>query len=145
MAKRSKGIRSPFRNEELKVSKLPLASTDRFISVSFKYFCNVDGVGQSIASWHDDGSLSDLVDKLTYLTSNGITKVISDGIFTNYNRFPESSVNDFKCPEGLSEDEDWGVIKNIGGQKRRVAGFLKENIFYIVFFDRDHLFWKSKK
>ena len=79
------------------------------------------------------------------MTANGITKVMSDEIFTNYNRYPDSSVNDFKCPDGLSKDESWGVIKNIGGQKRRVAGFLRDNVFYIVFFDGDHRFWKSNK
>ncbi|MER1979369.1 hypothetical protein KHU12_26010, partial [Pseudocitrobacter faecalis] len=42
----------------------------------------------------DDGSLPDLIEKLVYLTANGITKVISDGVFTNYTRFPESAVND---------------------------------------------------
>ncbi|MER1979315.1 hypothetical protein KHU12_25595, partial [Pseudocitrobacter faecalis] len=93
----------------------------------------------------DDGSLPDLIEKLVYLTANGITKVISDGVFTNYTRFPESAVNDFRCPDEISSDEDWGVIKNIGGQKRRVAGFLRDNVFYIVFFDRDHRFWKSQK
>ncbi|MFQ1448692.1 hypothetical protein ACJWSG_27920, partial [Klebsiella pneumoniae] len=71
--------------------------------------------------------------------------VSSDGIFTNYTRFPDAAVNDFKCPDEISVDENWGVIKNIGGQKRRVAGFLKDNVFYIVFFDKDHRFWKSRK
>ena len=145
MPKRSKGLRNPSRKEETKVSKAPNVSTDRYVSVSFRYLCNIDDVGQSISSWHKDGCLGDLLDKLTYLTSNGITKVISDGLLTNYTRYPDSSINDFKCPDGLSVDEDWGVIKNIGGQKRRVAGFLRDNVFYIVFLDKNHVFWKSKR
>ncbi len=86
-------------------------TTDRFISVSFRYFHNVDDIGQSIDSWRVDGSLPDLIEKLVYLTANGITKVSSDGIFTNYTRFPDSAVNDFKCPDEISVDENWGVIK----------------------------------
>lgn len=145
MPKRGKSLRSSSRNEETRTSKSADKTTDRFISVSFRYFHNVDDVGQSITTWREDGSLPDLIEKLTYLTASGITKVISDGVFTNYTRFPEPTVNDFKCPDGISGDEDWGVIKNIGGQKRRVAGFLRDNVFYIVFFDRDHRFWKSKR
>ncbi|CAH6668430.1 TPA: hypothetical protein ACOEAT_004761 [Enterobacter ludwigii] len=145
MPKRGKSLRSSSRNEETKPSKSTAKTTDRFISISFKHFHNVDDVGQSINTWKDDGSLPDLIEKLVYLTANGITKVISDGVFTNYTRFPESAVNDFRCPDEISSDEDWGVIKNIGGQKRRVAGFLRDNVFYIVFFDRDHRFWKSQK
>lgn len=145
MPKRGRSIRSSSRNEETKSAKREVKTTDRFISISFKYFHNVDGVGQSMKTWKDEDSLSDLIDKLIYITSNGITKVISDGIFTNYTRFPDVSVNDFKCPDDISVDEDWGVIKNIGGQKKRVAGFLRDNVFYVVFFDRDHRFWKSQR
>lgn len=145
MSKRGRGLRSSSRKEETKSSKSIMKTTDRFISVSFRYFHNVDDVGQSIDSWRVDGSLPDLIEKLVYLTANGITKVSSDGIFTNYTRFPDAAVNDFKCPGEISVDENWGVIKNIGGQKRRVAGFLKDNVFYIVFFDKDHRFWKSRK
>lgn len=145
MPKRGRSLRSSSRNEETKSSKSAAKTTDRFISVSFKYFHDVDDVGQSVNTWKADGSLPDLIEKLVYLTSNGITKVISDGVFTNYTRFPEVAVNDFRCPDGISSDEDWGVIKNIGGQKRRVAGFLRDNVFYIVFFDKEHRFWKSKK
>ncbi|QDE47876.1 hypothetical protein EIN43_26985 (plasmid) [Enterobacter hormaechei] len=57
-----------------------MKTTDRFISVSFRYFHNVDDIGQSIDSWRVDGSLPDLIEKLVYLTANGITKVSSDGI-----------------------------------------------------------------
>ena len=97
MPKRGKSIRSSSRNEETKPSKSTAKTTDRFISISFKHFHNVDDVGQSINTWKDDGSLPDLIEKLVYLTANGITKVISDGVFTNYTRFPESAVNDFRC------------------------------------------------
>lgn len=145
MPRRSRALRQYQRKEETKDTAIPIASNDRFLSVSFKYLSDVDGVGQSIATWKEDGSLNDLVDKLVYLTSNGVTKVMSDGIVTNYSRFPDSDVNDFKCPDNISKEEDWGVIKNIGGQKRRVAGFLKDNIFYVVFLDRDHLFWKTRR
>ncbi|MGS3334317.1 hypothetical protein ACB374_29150, partial [Serratia marcescens] len=101
MSKRGKGIRSSSRNEETKSSKSTVRTTDRFISVSFKYFHNVDDVGQSINTWKNDGCLQELIEKLVYLTKNGITKLISDGAFTNYTRFPDSAVNDFRCPEGI--------------------------------------------
>ena len=48
MPKRGKSIRSSSRNEETKPSKSTAKTTDRFISISFKHFHNVDDVGQSI-------------------------------------------------------------------------------------------------
>ncbi|MBD3699090.1 hypothetical protein IE982_22820 [Enterobacter hormaechei] len=102
-----------------------MKTTDRFISVSFRYFHNVDDIGQSIDSWRVDGSLPDLIEKLVYLTANGITKVSSDGIFTNYTRFPDSAVNDFKCPDEISVDENWGVIKKYRRPEKKGCWFFK--------------------
>lgn len=142
MGKRKQSLTSQSRREETKDVAEAKNLSDRFISISFKYFCDVDDVGQSIDTWSKEGVLKDLFDKLIYITKNGITEVMSSGILVNYRRFPETALCDFTCPENLSKDDDWGVIKYIGGQKRRVAGFLKNNIFYIVFLDRDHKFWK---
>ena len=68
MSKRGRGLRSSSRKEETKSSKSIMKTTDRFISVSFRYFHNVDDIGQSIDSWRVDGSLPDLIEKLVYLT-----------------------------------------------------------------------------
>ncbi len=50
MSKRGRGLRSSSRKEETKSSKSIMKTTDRFISVSFRYFHNVDDIGQSIDS-----------------------------------------------------------------------------------------------
>ncbi|MFV8869113.1 hypothetical protein [Serratia fonticola] len=145
MGRRQKSLTSQARREETKDVIAVKESSDRFISISFKHFCDVDSVGQSFKTWINDGVISDFFDKLHFVTKNGVTNAMSDGILVNYSRFPDATVCDFDCPENISKEENWGVIKFIGGQKRRVVGFLKDNIFYIVFLDRDHRFWKVKR
>ena len=64
------------------------------------------------------------------------------GYLTIYRDFPERS--DFKIPQYFEGDVNWAVIKDIGGQKARVAGYVHENVFYIVFLDKEHKFFKMK-
>lgn len=116
------------------------------LTFSFKYFQDLDGVGQSLQNWIDTDpqSVKGLFDKLVYLSSNTVTSSQQTEILALYQRFPSKKDTDFKCPPGL-EDENWGTIKKLNGQKGRAAGFLKDNVFYLVYLDREHVFWKSKK
>lgn len=91
MPKRGKSIRSSSRNEETKPSKSTAKTTDRFISISFKHFHNVDDVGQSINTWKDDGSLPDLIEKLVYLR-------IPLYSITDWHRSPISDSHPFDQP-----------------------------------------------
>ncbi len=68
------------------------------------------------------------------------------GIITTYGSFPPDDKTEFKLPKTLQETNlQWATIQKIDGQKTRVAGFWEANIFYIVFLDADHVFWKSEK
>ena len=51
----------------------------------------------------------------------------------------------FTCPMALQAKKTWGVIKRIGGQKPRVAGFFENHIFHCVFLDIEHQFYPTKK
>ena len=64
----------------------------------------------------------------------------SQKFITVYGDFPKSS--GFQNPFPNSELQ-WGVIKNIKGQKSRVAGYVEGHIFYVVFLDENHLFFPS--
>lgn len=98
--------------------------------------------GQSFEQWQTDGLLSKLLEKLTYVSQCNITEAQQKGYLTIYRDFPERS--DFKIPQYFEGDVNWAVIKDIGGQKARVAGYVHENVFYIVFLDKEHKFFKMK-
>ncbi|UNT14927.1 hypothetical protein [Pseudomonas sp. I3-I5] len=141
MSKRSNPLKVATRRENTREAQ-PL-KRDQYLSFSFKYFKNWDDVGQSLATWGSEDLLGSLVNKLHHISSVNITKLQTEKSITNYKAFPPSNKTHFTCPSDLSEDESWGVIRNIGGQKQRIAGFLRESVFYIVFLDRDHKFWPS--
>lgn len=127
-------------------SKEVKSSYDGYISFSFRYFQNYDKEPvQSLNSWQNENRLLDMLESLNYISQNHITKLKSDEKLALYGSFPDSKVNDFPLPNQLNETENWGTLRNIGGQQVRIAGFLRDNIFYIVYLDKAHCFYKSNK
>ena len=48
---------------------------------------------------------------------------------------------DFTHPRHVPENVKWGVIKSVGGQRPRVAGYFMDEIFHVVFLDAEHRFY----
>lgn len=123
----------------------PKSTIKHDIVFSFKYFSDTDDVGQSLKNWANNNCklLQGLIEKLIHLSTKNTATLSMDTTFTLYGGFPSSDKTDFKCPPKF-KNKSWGVIRNIGGQKPRVAGFLEDNVFYVVFFDAEHKFWKNE-
>ncbi|KEQ28311.1 hypothetical protein N180_01365 [Pedobacter antarcticus 4BY] len=99
--------------------------------------------GQSYLEWQNQGTLSIMVDKLGQICQYNITEAQQLGMLTVYGNFPPKS--DFKHPKHINEKVNWAVIKNIKGQKGRLAGHIIMNVFYIVFLDMNHKFYITEK
>ncbi|ENX68701.1 hypothetical protein F884_00635 [Acinetobacter sp. CIP 102143] len=141
--RRSKSLKDSTPNPDSRDMKT--TANDNFINISFKYFKDTDkSPAQSISTWSNEDRILDMMLALKYITSENITKVQSTEKLSLYKKFPPKDKNDFSCPDGLQEDLNWGTIQNIGGQKSRIAGFLKGTTFYLVYLDRDHRFWITK-
>ncbi len=87
--------------------------------------------------------LSDFFEKLVVLSKETKTILKQRDMIHIYANFPNSKINDFKMPKNIPADVKWGTIQDVGHQKVRVAGFTIENIFYVVFLDKDHKFWQK--
>ena len=113
------------------------------ITISFKDWDK--NQGQTFADWQKSGLLSTLMTKLVDICNRTRTTASQQKMLDIYGDFPKDS--HFKQPQYIETDVKlkWGTIRNIGGQKARVAGYMIENVFYVVFLDRDHEFAPSTK
>lgn len=143
-AKKRKAIADGKRAREIRE---PKATEKPCVLFSFKHFHDADDIGQSLENWAEDNPalLAGLLQKMAHISQQTVPKARQDTTLTLYGRFPESAKTDFTCPRHLQDQKNWGVIRNIGGQKSRAAGFLQNNIFYVVFLDKHHQFYKSSK
>lgn len=144
MARQRKAMAQKQRSVEIRE---PKTTEKTYIVFSFKYLLDVDDVGQSLVTWAaaDEKLLLGLLQKMLHISKLTTGEVTQGNTLTLYGDFPASHNSDFSCPPQLANEKNWGVIRNIGGQKSRVAGFLKGNTFYVVYLDKEHKFWKSPK
>lgn len=99
--------------------------------------------GQTYEEWQEKGYLAYLLEKLGHISEMNMIEAKQQKYITEYVSFPKQS--DFQYPRHIVQDVNWAVIKKIKGQKGRVAGHIIGNVFYIVFLDLDHKFWKMDK
>ena len=95
----------------------------RSISFSFQYLDNTQGQSIKISQYAVEECL-----RLQYIKQ--YTKVT----------FPPTSK--FKEPKHVTPD-NWAVIHIKPKSKEVVAGFLENDVFYIVFLDKEHDFWDT--
>ena len=127
------------------------------ISFSFKYFDASQEAGQDFKDWTDEQK-NQLLNKLRDYSREDkkywLNQRIGGGglkILEIYGNFPRNS--DFTCPYHVPENVKWARFR-MEGAVRLVGFFVDENeaakfclstdIFYIVFLDKNHCFYKME-
>lgn len=105
--------------------------------VSFEYLDR--NQGQDFEDWDKEGLLVDMLNTLRDYCMKPLQES-KGGKFKIYGAFPPQSK--FKHPLHVPRDVDWASL-HING-KVCLAGHVYENIFYVVFLDKNHEFWPSK-
>lgn len=99
--------------------------------------------GQPIDEWEKEGLLSIVCEMMRQVGQYGSTEVFARRMIKQYTQvgFPPNS--EFKEPKHVSPTY-WAVIHIKPKSKEVVVGFLEEEVFYIIFLDKDHKFWPTK-
>jgi hypothetical protein len=123
---------------------------------NFAYF-DVQEAGQRIQDW-TEGQVKDLFEKLQHYSKESLIQLSKNQDFVNYKTFPTKS--DFKHPKHVPIDVEWARFRLAakvrlvgfvipasldGKQHKSTSGVFDKNTFYVVFLDRDHRFFKTKK
>jgi len=111
----------------------------RFVVFSLKDF-DINQ-GQKFEEWEEERILSNLLTRLREISAYLIEEALGQQIIKVYDNFPANS--DFNHPKHVAEGVKWSTIRVKG--KERIVGYLEENIFYVVFLDKDHRFWITEK
>ena len=125
---------------------------------SLYYFDGSQEAGQDISQWNKKQQ-EDLFNKLKELSKNTKkywlnTRCGSGGLkrLAVYGNFPINT--DFKCPKNIPDNVSWARFR-MDNMMRIVVFFLNEeeskarclssDVFYIVFLDKDHRFYKTEE
>lgn len=99
--------------------------------------------GQDYQDWEDYKILSKALDRLQGLCAMSVEQAKAEQIIKQYTEeLPKGSK--FKRPKHIDEDITWCSIRVQG--KVRIIGHIEDNyIFQVVFLDKEHEFYPSKK
>lgn len=131
------------RKENNREERTAIGNYDKKIVFSFKDFDDSQKVGQCYSDWQKDELLSAMLEHFGEICKWSVVEAINNGKLGVYEKFPKNSC--FKEPKHIKGCVKWAAIKNIKGQKQRVIGHLIDNVFYVVFLDRDHKFYLTKQ
>ena len=106
--------------------------------ISFEYLDR--NQGQDFEDWAREGILVNLLNTLRDYCKEPVYKQTGDK-FKIYGSFPPRSK--FKHPVYVPKDVKWASLHIAG--KNCIAGHVYENIFYVVFLDKNHEFWLCDK
>jgi hypothetical protein len=126
---------------EMKGLEVRETKKEPFIVLSFKDFDR--NQGQSFEEWQEEKLLALAINKLREVCQKTVVQAITEGIIKQYTKVdfpPESS---FEHPKHILPDVTWCSMHIQG--KECVIGYFEDNIFQIVFLDKNHEFWETKK
>ena len=99
--------------------------------------------GQSFKDWEEEKLLAMALTKIQGICSLTRQEATQQQIIKEYKKGEFPVVSDFSHPKHIPDDIAWCTIRLQG--KERIVGYFEQNVFYVVFLDKDHKFWVSDK
>lgn len=115
-----------------------LASYEKKFTISFQYLDR--NQGQTFEEWEKEGLLFNMLNTLRDYCQKTMQENKGKN-FKEYGSFPPKT--DFKHPKHVPKDASWASLHLAG--RPCLGGHIYENIFYVVFLDKNHRFWISEK
>lgn len=137
-----KGKKKPtfFTKNKDSVNDTPRTSN---FKVSFQYFDATQKYGSSFKDWQGVGLLSRAMETLYGYCCSPLMEQVDGDKFTIYGSFPPKGKTMFEYPHHVPEDANWARI-HINGSAV-IIGHIVGDTFYVVFLDKTHKFWLTKK
>jgi len=102
---------------------------------------NLELEWQHFSEWDLDKCTTDLISRLHHICQKTISQAIAERVLAVYGKYPSHSK--ISKPSKFSEDTNWARLTITG--KRRICGHIVDNVFHIVFLDKNHEFWPTLK
>lgn len=111
--------------------------------ISLAYFDPSPMYASGFKDWQKDGLLSKAMDTLHGYCKRPLRQQIDGDKFSVYQSFPSPDHTKFEYPKHVPEDAEWARI-HINGPAVLI-GHIVGDTFYLVFLDKTHKFWLTKK
>lgn len=111
---------------------------EKKFAISFQYLDR--NQGQTFEEWEKEGLLLNLLNTIRDYCQKTMQENKGPS-FKEYGNFPPKT--EFRHPKHVPKDASWASLHLAG--KPCLGGHIYENIFYVVFLDKEHKFWVCNK
>lgn len=132
-----------FSFEKSKVSSVKDKERICNFKVSFQYLDTTQEYGSSFKDWQKVGLLSKAMETLQGYCYKPLLEQLDGDKFTVYGDFPAKGNTKFKYPKNVPQDAKWARIHINGAAV--IIGHIVNDTFYVVFLDKTHKFYLTKK
>tara|TARA_R110001592_G_scaffold40582_8_gene133152 strand:+ start:9688 stop:10125 length:438 start_codon:yes stop_codon:yes gene_type:complete len=99
--------------------------------------------GQPFTDWEEDKLLALSLDKLSQLSQLTMAQAQQQQLLKIYTKVDFPPKSEFKYPQHIKDGVTWASFHVKG--KECIIGHVEDEIFHIVFLDKNHEFWISEK
>lgn len=135
----------PKQQASLRLDKASVQNQEKVenFKVSFQYFDPHPFYASGFKDWQKDGLLSKALETLHGYSHKPLMEQVDGDKFAIYKSFPPPEKTMFEYPRHVPEDAQWARI-HVNGPAVLI-GHIVRNTFYLVFLDKTHKFWLSKR
>lgn len=126
---------------ELKGLEVRETKKEPLIVFSFKDFDR--NQGQNFEEWQEEKLLALAINKLLGICQMTVGQATAQQIIKTYTKVDFPPESGFEHPKHIPSDVTWCSMHIQG--KECVIGYFEDNIFQVVFLDKNHEFWETKK
>lgn len=112
-------------------------------NISFSFSKHIKAEGQSIEEWDELKLLKPLLLRIKNIGQHTTLTVRQKKWIKEYHKVdfpPDSGFTEPKHVVGVT----WAVMHLTDNSKEVVVGYIEDDVFYIIFLDKYHIFWPSK-
>ncbi|MGM8361633.1 hypothetical protein ACSV4D_06945 [Flavobacterium sp. ARAG 55.4] len=124
-------------------SKKSVNDSSENFKVSFQFIDTSQKFGSTFKDWQKSGLLAKMLECFSGYCCNQLLQQVDGDKFSIYGNFPPKDKTLFSFPEFVPEDANWARIHITG--KVVVIGHIVKDTFYVVFLDKTHKFWLTKR
>ena len=110
--------------------------------ITFSLAKHLSNQGQTINEWEQSGLLSLLFTRLKFIGQYTVAQALNNKYIKCYTKVDFPPDSEFKQPPQFI-NITWAVMHITDKSKEVVVGFIEEEVFQIIFLDKDHKFWPS--
>lgn len=123
--------------------KKTISQQEENFKISFQYIDSTQKFGSSFKDWQKVGLLSKTLEALSGYCCKPLLEQVDGDKFSIYGGFPPNDKTLFEFPLHIPEDANWARIHITGPAV--IVGHIIADTFYVVFLDKSHKFWLTKR